>query len=85
MKQNNSTWISGHSFLKIYNKHGPPEPPNPKTDFLKYSARWQKTCQNYSGNFPMTFMKLMPAMMGWRRAVVQGPGPGPLRDMNAEP
>ena len=34
MKQNNSTELSGESFLKIYSEHGPPDPPSdPKSDF----------------------------------------------------
>ena len=32
-EQNNSTELSGYSFLKIYNKHAPPpDPPDPKFD-----------------------------------------------------
>ena len=30
MKQNNSTELLGHSFLKIYNKSGPPDPSIPQ-------------------------------------------------------
>ena len=33
VKQNNSTELSGHSFLKIYSRNGPPEPPDPTSGF----------------------------------------------------
>ena len=34
IKQNNSTELSGHSFLEIYNKNGFPDPPDPKSGFV---------------------------------------------------
>ena len=30
MKQNNSAELSGHAFLKIYDKNAPPDPPRPQ-------------------------------------------------------
>ena len=34
MKQNNSTELLGNSFDEIYNKNGPPDPPDPKYRFF---------------------------------------------------
>ena len=45
MKQGNSMELSGHAFLKNYDKHGPPDPPRPRTlivlIFLDFQAQWR--------------------------------------------
>ena len=33
MKQNSSAELLGYSFIQIYNKNGPPDPPDPKSEF----------------------------------------------------
>ena len=40
MKQNNSTQLSGHSFLKTYGKNGTPDPPKPQTVFFSHFPRF---------------------------------------------
>ena len=39
MKQNNSTELLGHSFVKSYNRNGSPDPQTPRLEFLVYFYR----------------------------------------------